>query len=76
MNSELSRMSKGELQSILDEAEEHIAEIRAELERRQEAEQHESIDGLEFSVKRTAVDWTQVKTFFQQVLAELRSTTR
>lgn len=72
MNNDLSRMSKAELASILDETEEQISEIRAELERREQQEQHEAVDDLELPVTRTAVDWSQVRAFFQQVLEELR----
>ena len=72
MNDDLSRMSRAELASILDEAEEQISEIRADLERREQEEQHKAIDELELPVTRTAVDWSEVKAFFQQVLEELR----
>lgn len=73
MSNDLSGISKAELARILDEAEGHISEIRTELERREAKEQHEAIDALELPVTRTAVDWSQVKAFFQQVLDELRS---
>lgn len=72
MTNDLSGMSKAELRTILDEAEEQISEIRAELERREEQAQHQAIDELAFPVTRTAVDWSEVKAFFQQVLEELR----
>lgn len=69
---DLSRMSKDDLRKILDEAEGHIGEIRAELERREQHDQHEAIDALEIHLDRAKVNWTEVKAFFQQVLAELR----
>ncbi len=69
---ELSRLSKEDLEKILDETEGHIAEIREELNRRKEREQHEAIESLELQFERAKIDWTEVKAFFQQVLAELR----
>ncbi len=66
-------MSKAELASILDETEKNISEIRAQLKRREQEAQHRATDELELPVTRTAVDWSQVKAFFQQVLEELRS---
>ncbi|MEN2980169.1 hypothetical protein P7L78_14695 [Tistrella bauzanensis] len=73
MSTDLSRMSKDQLASVLDEAEAQIAEIRAELAHRQQAEQHQAIDALEMPPMRTGVHWDEVKAFFQQVLDELRS---
>lgn len=72
MTNDLSGLSKTQLTTILDEAEAQISQIRTELERREEQEQHEAIDEIELSVTRTAVDWSEVKAFFQQVLEELR----
>lgn len=69
---ELSHLSKEDLRKILDETEGHIAEIRAELEQRERREQHEAIDSLELHLERSQVDWSKVRAFFQQVLAELR----
>ncbi|MBM3604175.1 MAG: hypothetical protein FJX25_05300 [Alphaproteobacteria bacterium] len=72
MINKLSGMTTNELEDILDEAEAQIAQIRNELQGRREADQHEAIDALEFPATRTAVDWSQVKDFFQQVLEDLR----
>lgn len=76
MNTDLSGMSKAELVQFLDEAEIQIKEIRDELERRKEATQREAIDELELPHTRRAVDWREVKAFFQQVLDDLRSGTK
>lgn len=72
MTNDLSGLSKAELTQVLDEAEAHIAEIRAELASRESAEQKAAIDGLELPLTRTSVDWGHVKAFFLQVLDELR----
>ncbi|MDZ5696770.1 MULTISPECIES: hypothetical protein [Phyllobacteriaceae] len=69
---DLSRLSKEDLKGILDETEEHIGEIRAELERREQRDQHEAIDSLELYLEQGQINWTEVKAFFQQVLTELR----
>jgi len=73
---DLSRLSKEELQAILDETEQHIADIRSELKHREEREQHQAVDALELHLERSKVNWGEVKAFFQQVLAELRSGSR
>ncbi|MFN7003849.1 MAG: hypothetical protein ACK4NW_10525 [Roseinatronobacter sp.] len=72
----LNGMSKDQLREVLDEAEEAIAEIRAELAERTEAEQHRAIDVIEFPATRTAVDWAEVRAFFKQVLDDLRTGSR
>lgn len=69
---EFSRLSKDDLRKILDETEGQISEIREELEHREEREQHEAIDELELQFERAKVNWSEVKSFFQQVLDELR----
>ncbi|WP_274427271.1 hypothetical protein [Chelativorans sp. YIM 93263] len=69
---DLSRLSKEDLKRVLDETEGHIGEIRAELERREQSDQHEAVDSLELHLEQAQVNWTEVKAFFQQVLAELR----
>lgn len=69
---DLSRLSKEDLRRILDETEEHIGEIRAELALREQRDQHEAIDSLELHLEQAQVNWSEVKAFFQQVLAELR----
>ncbi|WP_185982548.1 hypothetical protein [Aureimonas mangrovi] len=73
MSDDLTRVSKAELTAILDEAEEQIAAIRSEITRREQMRQHNALDELELPIKRTAVDWTQVRAFFQEVLSELRA---
>ena len=69
---DLDKMTKQQLRAVLDEAQGQISEIRAELDRREQAEQQQAIDELELPVTRTAVDWGEVKAFFQQVLEDLR----
>lgn len=73
---EFSRLSKDDLKKILDETEGQISEIREELERRKEREQHEAIDDLELQFERATVNWSEVKSFFQLVLDELRGKAR
>lgn len=70
--SELERMSKEELKTILNETEQQIHEIRAELEARDMNQQHEEVDGIEMGEEWTPVKWDQVRSFFQMVLDELR----
>lgn len=72
MHNDLSGMSPDALVKILDETQEQIVEIRAELQRRKEQEQHAAIDRLELSAVHTGIEWRQVKAFFVQVLEELR----
>lgn len=69
---DLRRMSKEDLERMMQETETCIQDIRAELERRQQQAQHEAIDSLELHLERAQVNWRDVKEFFQQVLNELR----
>lgn len=69
---DLSRLSREDLRKMMDETEEHIREIRAELEQREQRDQHEAVDALELHLEQAQVNWSDVKSFFQQVLAELR----
>ena len=69
---DFSRLSKEDLEKILDDAEAHIAEIRVELNQREQQEQHAAVEALELHMERAQVNWHEVKAFFQQVLAELR----
>lgn len=70
--SDLERMSKEELRTILNETEQHIHDIRAELERRDSEIQHEEVDDITLSPEWTPVQWGKVRTFFEMVLEELR----
>lgn len=76
MNTDLSGMSKAELIRFLDEAEEQINEIRNEIERRKQDTQREAIEELSLPHTRRAVDWHEVKAFFQQVLDEVRGNSK
>lgn len=69
---ELSRLSTEDLRKILDETQEQIEEIRAELEQRERQKQHQAVETLELQLERAQIDWSAVRAFFQQVLAELR----
>lgn len=72
-NQDFSGMTRKELKQILDDAQEQITAIRAELTRRKIDAQHEAIDRLRLPDSRTGVQWHQVKGFFQHLLDELRS---
>lgn len=71
-NNNFSSMSRKELKQILDDAQEQITAIRAELARRKIDAQHEAIDRLSLPDSRTGVQWHEVKGFFQHLLDELR----
>lgn len=70
--SNLERMSKDELKAILNETEQQIHDIRAELALREADQQHEKVESIELGEDWTPVKWDQVRSFFQTVLAELR----
>ncbi|HIQ51977.1 MAG TPA: hypothetical protein EYH51_01710 [Pseudomonas pachastrellae] len=70
---DLEHLSTQELKAILDETEQRIHEIRAELEEREADTQHTLVESIELSPEWTPVKWGQVKAFFQLVLDELRS---
>lgn len=70
--SDLERMSKEELKTILNETEQHIHDIRAELDKRDSDVQHEEVDDIALSPEWTPVQWGKVRSFFEMVLEELR----
>lgn len=72
-NNDFSGMTRKELKQILDDAQEQITAIRAELSRRKQDAQHDAIDRLILPDSRTGVQWHHVKGFFQHLLNEVRS---
>ncbi|HJD44179.1 MAG TPA: hypothetical protein H9906_04020 [Candidatus Paenalcaligenes intestinipullorum] len=72
MPNDFSGLSRKELKQILDDAQEQITAIRAELDRRQQDKQHKAIDRLRLPENRTGVQWHQVKGFFQNLLEEVK----
>ncbi|MEB3734999.1 hypothetical protein ULF88_14855 [Halopseudomonas pachastrellae] len=61
---DLEQLSTQELKAILDETEQRIHEIRAELEEREADTQHTLVESIELSPEWTPVKWGQVKAFF------------
>ncbi|WP_407318774.1 hypothetical protein UQW22_00060 [Isoptericola halotolerans] len=62
-----------ELERIVSEAEAKLAEVRRELaERRRQDAQHAEIDRLEEHLANATVRWEEVRSFFDDVLAQLR----
>lgn len=62
-----------ELERIVAEAEAKLAEVRRELaERRLQDVQHAEIDRLEEHLANATVRWEEVRSFFDDVIAQLR----
>lgn len=71
-SNELKHASIDDLESMIAETDETIAEIRAELARRRAEHQHLAIDELEQRLAEAKPKWAEVKAFFQLVLQDLR----
>jgi uncharacterized coiled-coil protein SlyX len=69
---EPKRPSIDELEAMINETDETIAEVRAELERRRAEKQHLAIDELEQRLAEAKPKWAEVRAFFQLVLQDLR----
>lgn len=67
---DLRKMSTADLEAMIQETQECLGDIRAELERRRQTAQHNAIDNLDLNEAK--VNWADVKAFFQTVLQELR----
>ncbi|NDL58250.1 hypothetical protein [Phytoactinopolyspora mesophila] len=61
-----------ELEQIIAETESYLTELRAELERRQQAVQTAEIENLEEHLANARVKWDELKDFLEVVLQELK----
>lgn len=69
----MSRELEAELEATLQQAEAAVAELRRELaEARAQRKQREEIARLEEHFTQTKVRWEEVRSFFDDVLRELR----
>ena len=71
-SNDLKHTSLDELQAMITDTDETIAEVRAELERRRAGQQHLAIDELEQRLAEAKPKWAEVKAFFELVLQDLR----
>ncbi len=69
----MSRELEAELEATLKQAEAAVAELRQELDAaRAQRRQREEIDRLEEHFAQTRLRWEEVRSFFDDVLRELR----
>lgn len=72
MSDDYKDAQTAELKRLLQETEDLAVELHAELQRRQEQEQHLQIDHLEDHLSDAVGKWSDLKRFFQLVLTELK----
>ncbi|SEA98367.1 hypothetical protein [Rubrimonas cliftonensis] len=60
------------LRKLVDETEATLEELSAELERREEAEQHQEIDRLDEHFRNAELSLTAIRDFIAQALSDLR----
>lgn len=68
----LKQVRTENLRTLVDQTEATLAELHAELDRREEADQHREIDRLDEHMKSAELSLTSIRDFFTEVLSELR----
>lgn len=71
--SDLKIMPKDKLNALIGETEETLAELRAEMERRDEADQAREIDHLEEHFKNAELSLQTIKDFFRTLVDDMKS---
>lgn len=61
------------LRSLIDETEAVLSDLHAELDSREEADQHREIDRLDEHMKSAELNLTSIRDFIVEALNELRS---
>lgn len=72
MATELKSMTSEQLAALIDETEHALLELKMELRRRREAQQHAEIERLDEHLANARISLDGLKAFFQALLAELR----
>lgn len=71
-SNDLKRCSLDDLEAMIADTDDTIAEMRTELERRRAGQQLVAIDELEQRLAEAKPKWAEVKAFFELVLQDLR----
>lgn len=69
----LKEIRTEKLRKLVDETEAALADLHAELDRREEADQHREIDRLDEHMKSAELSLTSIRDFFAEMLKELKS---
>lgn len=72
MKTGLKLLSFDDLENLTRETEQALAELRSELERRREAQQHSEIENLEEHFADAEHKFAGVREFIEVILKELR----
>ncbi len=72
MTTEVRSMSTEDLVQMIDETEHSLLELKMELRRRRQAQQHAEIERLDEHLANAKITLGGLKLFFQTVLDELR----
>ncbi|MEO1687185.1 MAG: hypothetical protein AAFU61_04695 [Pseudomonadota bacterium] len=65
-------ISRDKLQSLIDETESSLAELKEEMERREDADQHREIDRLEEHLASAENGLRSVRDFFRMLVEDFR----
>lgn len=72
---DLKTLRTQNLRKLVDETEQHLDELKAELDRREDQGRHQEIDKLEGHLKNAELSLQTIKDFLSDVLKELRTKT-
>jgi cob(I)alamin adenosyltransferase len=73
MSEELKTTSTDRLKTLIEETEHRLQDLKAELQRRDEARQHDAIDHLEDYIDAAEVRLRPLKDLVSVILEELRA---
>ncbi|MEO0819425.1 MAG: hypothetical protein AAF074_03270 [Pseudomonadota bacterium] len=69
---DLTTIKTQNLRALVEETEERLEELRGELERREEAQQHSEIDRLDEHMKNAELSIASIRDFISKMLEEMR----
>jgi small-conductance mechanosensitive channel len=72
ISGELKTTSTERLNTLIDETEDRLHELKAELRRREEARQHQAIDNLEDYLEAASLRLSPLKDLISVIIDELR----
>ena len=75
MSEELKVITTGNLRALIEDTEDTLGELKAELERREENDQHGEIDDLDNHFKNAELSLKTIKDFFAYLMEDMRKKT-
>ncbi|GGE16674.1 hypothetical protein GCM10011360_01810 [Primorskyibacter flagellatus] len=71
--SDIKIMPKDKLRALIGDTEETLAELKAEMERRDEADQAREIENLEEHMKNAELSLQTIRDFFRHLVEDMKS---